>query len=437
LAAAITAAQAGLRVTLIDESPRPGGQYLRGTGRQATQSIPRAEQRTRAFLQQLPHPHIDLQTGTLVWGIDDRTLALHGPNGNFNLQAEQIIIATGGRELVPPFPGWTLPGVMTLGAAQILTKEYGLLPGKRIALAGSGPLLLAAASALLAKDARIIAILEATHPGAWLPHVNALWGNFNRLLEGNAYLRTIQRHKIPYRFGQTVIQATGKGQLEYIVTAKLDPRGRPVPGSEKEIAADTLCLGFGLIPNTELAQLAECQHEYSTTRGGWVPARDKYLQTSQPGIYAVGEAAGVGGADMALMEGQIAALAITRRFNQIPALQRQLRPLRRFAVMLNTLFAPPLALNTLASDETIICRCQEVRAGEIRQAVRQGNHTLGGLKNSIHIGQGQCQGRTCGPLLTRLIASQTHEPPEAAGQFRPRPPLKPISLGALAQEQRP
>ncbi|MBL6966746.1 MAG: (2Fe-2S)-binding protein, partial [Anaerolineales bacterium] len=163
----------------------------------------------------------------------------------------------------------------------------------------------------------------------------------------------------------------------------------------------------------------------------------EYLQTSQPGIYAVGEAAGIGGAGMALLEGQIAALAITHRFDQISALQRQLRPMRRFAAMLNTLFAPPLALNALADDETILCRCQEVRAGDIRQAIHQSNLNLSSLKNSTHTGQGQCQGRTCGPLLARLIASETHNPIETAGQFRPRPPIKPIPLGALAQEPQP
>ena len=437
LAAAITAARAGLRVTLIDESHQPGGQYLRGARQHPSRGFSHAEQRANTFLQQLSRPNIDLQTGTFVWGIEDHTLALSGANGSSSLQAEQIIIATGGRELVLPLPGWTLPGVMTLGAAQILAKEYGQLPGKRIVLAGSGPLLLAAANALLTKRAKILAFLETTHPTDWFSYAPAIWGNFERLGEGAAYLRTIRQHKIPYRFGQTVIRASGNSQLESITIARLDRFGKPIPGSEEQIQADTLCLGFGLIPNTELGQLAGCQQIYQPQRGGWVPFRDEYLQTSQPGIYAVGEAAGIGGAGMALLEGQIAALAITHRFDQISALQRQLRPMRRFAAMLNTLFAPPLALNALADDETILCRCQEVRAGDIRQAIHQSNLNLSSLKNSTHTGQGQCQGRTCGPLLARLIASETHNPIETAGQFRPRPPIKPIPLGALAQEPQP
>ncbi len=437
LAAAITAASAGVRVTLIDEYPHPGGQYLRGAAQTSTPPVSRTEQRSRQLLHQLPHPNIEVLTGTLVWGIEDHTLALYNADGVRFLRAERIIIAAGGRERVLPFPGWTLPGVMTLGAAQILAKEHGLLPGKRILLAGSGPLLLAAAKSLLAQNAQIIAILEATHPIAWLAHASAIWGNFDRLREGGVYANVIRQHHIPYRIGQTIIQAAGEEYLESVTAAHLDRRGNPIPGSEEEIVADTLCLGFSLIPNTELTQLAECQHEYNPARGGWVPTRDQHLQTSQPDLYVVGEAAGIGGASMALLEGQIAALAITQRFNHIPTLQRQLRPLRRFGAMLNMLFSPLPALDALADDETILCRCQEVRAGEIRQAIRDGSHTLSSLKNHTHTGQGQCQGRTCGPLLTRLIASETDNLPENAGQFRPRPPLKPIPLSALAQEHHP
>jgi NADPH-dependent 2,4-dienoyl-CoA reductase/sulfur reductase-like enzyme len=165
LSAAITAAQAGLQVTLLDEYHQPGGQYLRGAlQKDHTPAISRTEARSRKLLEQLPSQNIDLKTGTLVWGIEGHRLALHSALGTEWLTAEKIIIATGARELVTPFPGWTLPGVMTLGAAQILAKEHGVLPGKRILLAGSGPLLLAAASALskTGSGATVLGVLEAT-----------------------------------------------------------------------------------------------------------------------------------------------------------------------------------------------------------------------------------------------------------------------------------
>lgn len=444
LAAALTAANAGLQVTLIDEAPHPGGQYLRGANQnKSMNSVSRTERNSRQFLEQLPHDHIQLLTSTLVWGLEANTLALHGPHGTRYLQAKQIIIATGGRELVLPFPGWTRPGVMTLGAAQILAKEHGLMPGKRILLAGSGPLLLASAYTLISKGAHIVGILEATHPTAWLAHAPAMWGNFDRLAEGWQYLKTIQQHKVPYLFGRTVAQAHGDGQLTAVSIAQLNRQGHPLDRAHTEVEVDALCLGFGLIPNTELAQLAGCQLEYAPRRGGWVPVRTATLQTSQPNLYAVGEAAGIGGASMALVEGQLAGtvaaqtsgkLAPAAAQAQIAAWQRKLRPLRRFEAMLNTLFSPPLTLNALATDDTLTCRCQEVRVHTIRQAIRAGSHSLSSLKNHTHVGQGQCQGRTCGPLLARLVAEEIGSTPETAGQLRPRPPLKPLPLSALAQE---
>ncbi len=443
LSAAITAAQAGVQVTLLDEYHRPGGQYLRGAHREETSSAKsRTERLSRSLLEQLPSQNIYPRTGTLVWGIEGHRLALYSSQGTEWLEAKNIIIATGAWELVHPFPGWTLPGVMTVGAAQLLVKEHGVLPGKRILLAGSGPLLLATASALShsEQEVSILGILEATQPLSWMKHTPVALGNLERLYEGWQYARSLFADKIPYRFRYAVIHAEGTDRLTGVTIARIDRQVKPVPGSEQHIPLDTLCIGFGFIPNTELTQLAGCVHEYFPERGGWVPITDEILQTSVPGIYAVGETAGVVGAKAALIQGQIAGLAVAlelKRLNKdefarryIP-LNKQLQPLKRFGVMLNTLFRPPPGLDTLITDETIICRCEQVRAGEIRRAIRQGAHTLSDLKNWLPVGQGHCQGRTCGPLLARLVSNETGMSAGKIGHFRPRPPLKPVPLGAL------
>lgn len=443
LSAAITAAQAGVQVTLLDEYHHPGGQFLRGAYREGASSVKtRTERLSRSLLEQLPSQNIDIRTGTLVWGIEGHRLAIHSVLGTEWLEAKKIIIATGARELITPFPGWTLPGVMTVGAAQILAKEHGVLPGKRILLAGSGPLLLATAGALRQpkKDVSILGILETTQPLAWMKYAPVALGNPDRLQEGWQYARTLFANKIAYRFGHVVIRAEGADRLTGVTIAKINRQGKIVSDSEQHLSLDTLCIGFGFVPNTELTQLAGCVHEHLPERGGWVPITDETLQTSVPGIYAVGETAGVGGAKVALIQGQIAGLAVAlelKRPNKdefarryIP-LNKQLQPLKRFGAMLNILFRPPPALDSLITDETIICRCGQVRAGEIRQAIRRGAHTLSDLKNWLPVGQGHCQGRTCGPLLTRLINSEIGIPTGKIGQFRPRPPLKPIPLGAL------
>ena len=443
LSAAIAAVQAGVHVTLLDEYHHPGGQYLRGTQQKGfPPAISKTEVLSRKLLEQLPSQNIKLQTGTLVWGIEGHRLALHSALGTEWLTAKKIIVATGARELAAPFPGWTLPGVMTIGAAQILVKEHGVVPGKRILLAGSGPLLLAAASALskAKHEASILGILEATHPLTWINHALAIQGNFDRLREGWHYAKTLIRNKVPYRFGYIVVRAEGTDRLRGVIIARINRQGKPIPNSEQALPLDTLCVGFGFVPNTELTQLAGCTHAYLPECGGWVPTTDETFQTSIPGIYAIGETAGIGGAYNAMLQGHIAGLAAARELGKLNQegftrsylpLKRQLQPLKRFSAMLNTLFRPHPALESLITDETIICRCEQVQAGEIRRATRQGANTMSDLKNWIPVGQGHCQGRTCGPLLARLINSEIGRSASEIGQFRPRPPLKPIPVDAL------
>lgn len=444
LSAAITAAQAGVQVTLLEEYHHPGGQFLRGAHR--GESIPtksRTERLSHSLLEQLSSKNIAIRTGTLVWGIEGHRLALQSLQGTEWLSAKKLIIAIGAREIVMPFPGWTLPGVMTVGAAQILFKEHGVLPGKRILLAGSGPLLLATASALVQskQDVSITGILEITRPLSWMKYASVALSDLERLGEGLRYGKSIFAKKIPYHFGYVITRAEGMDRLTGVTIARIDRQGKPIRDSEQQLSIDTLCLSFGFIPNTELTQLAGCSHAYLPERGGWVPVTDETLQTSVDGIYAVGETAGVGGAKTALIQGQIAGLAValelgklnkeafTRRY--IP-LAKQLQPLKRFGSMLNTLFRPSPDFCSLITEETILCRCEQVRVGETRQAIRGGAHTLSALKNQIPVGQGHCQGRNCGPLLTRLISSETGISASKIGQFRPRPPLKPVLLSALA-----
>jgi hypothetical protein len=282
LAAAVTAARAGVHVTLVDEYPRPGGQYLKDKpSLAASPPVSAAERQGRALLRDLAELDVELRTETLVWGIEGLRLALHSPHGLDWLEARAVVLATGARELVIPFPGWTLPGVMTLGATQILAKEHGILPGRRVLLAGSGPLLLAVASQLVRRGAEVVAVLEAVHLEQWLPHAPATWGNWDRLREGWRYLGDLRRARVPYRPGRTVIRALGSspspakggaekgGELQTAIVARLDRQGRPIPGSEETVEVDALCLGLGFVPNVELTQLAGCAHEFDPARGGW------------------------------------------------------------------------------------------------------------------------------------------------------------------------
>jgi len=491
LAAAVTAARAGATVTLIDEQQGPGGQYLTGMLGTATRPpMSATERQGNALLHDLAEVGVNLRTETLAWDLSaDLRLALYGPSsrvlsgglslpkglrfdrltarpsedqglrsdelrgvslwdtarlskGVSFLDAKAVVVASGARETVVPFPGWTLPGVMTAGAAQLLAKKQGVLPGRRVLLAGSGPLLLSSAYYLAEHGADVVAVLEATRPGQWLRHAPAIWGNLDRLGEGWHYLGMLLRSRIPYRFGRTAVQALGKDKLEAVVVARLDHQGRPITGSEETIPVDTLCLGFGLVPNIELAQIAGSSCRFDSTRGGWVPQVDDYMETTIPNLFVAGEAAGVDGAGAAMLEGRIAGLVIAQRLGyigrdvvagELAALTRRRRRLRRFGAMLNTLFVPPAGLATIITDDTIVCRCEEVRAGEVRAALVGGATTLDAIKTWTRVGQGPCQGRTCGPILARMVAQQRDCSLEKVGCFHVRPPLKPVPVGSLAQ----
>jgi NADPH-dependent 2,4-dienoyl-CoA reductase/sulfur reductase-like enzyme len=446
LAAAVAGARAGLHVTLIDERPAPGGQYLGGHA----PALTGAERRGRELLAQLPDSGVILRSQTLVWDLAaGLRLSLYGPDGAQTLEVQAAIVAGGARELVLPFPGWTLPGVMTAGAAQLLVKKYGVVPGQRVLLAGSGPLLLPVVYGLVGAGAQVVAVLEATQPADWLRQAPALGlaaGAWDRAGEGWHYLNRLRAAHVPYRFGQTVIRALGTDRVRAAVVARLDATGRPVPGSEEAIPIDMLCVSFGLLPNIELTQVAGCDHHYDPAAGGWVPMLDECLESSIPNLYVAGESAGIAGAAAAMAEGQMAALRAAARLGFLDGgrLSASLRRLaavrgrqRRFGAALNTLFAPPLELADLAAEDTPVCRCEEVLAGELRTAVEQGACTLDALKTRTRIGQGHCQGRTCGPLASRLLAAQTGLRPEEIGTFNVRPPVKPVPLGALARGDRP
>jgi NADPH-dependent 2,4-dienoyl-CoA reductase/sulfur reductase-like enzyme len=330
---------------------------------------------------------------------------------------------------------------MTVGASQLLAKRYGVVPGRRVLLAGSGPLLLPAADHLAELGAEVLAVLEATHPRAWLRHVPAVWSDWDRLAEGRRYLGALRKARIPYRFGQTVVRALGTKRVEAAVVACLDGHGHPLPASEETVQVDALCVGFGFVPNSELAELAGASLCFDLARGGWVPELDERLQTSVPGLFVAGEAGEVAGANAAMLGGRLAGLGAACGLGGISESElgnawasslRRHKQLKRFGAMLNTLFAPPPGLNAITTGDTVICRCEEITAGEVRNAITRGATTLNALKTRTRTGQGPCQGRTCGPILARMMAQQLGRTPADAGLFHVRPPVKPVPLAALA-----
>ena len=448
VAAAIEAGKAGVNVTLLDENERPGGQCFRQFEKGFKVADPEALGPDYKDGQELLHQLNSMQdkirylNNTLVWGIfEDRTLALARNGTTSSLRFKHLLVATGAYDRPVPFPGWTLPGVFTAGGAQKLVKSECVLPGQNILLAGTGPLQLVLADQILKAGGRIEAILEAGHIGKnWLRGLKGIWGNWDFLKEGMRYLRSIQKAGVPLLRSHVILEARGDGQVEEAVIAKVDKNWRPRLNTARSIKVDTICLGYGLVSSTELTMLAECEHKYDLRQGGFIPLRKANMETSVPGIYAVGDGAGVAGRKVAIEEGCIAGISVASTLGSISSAKarEQIKPSRkrldkiiRFRKILDDISLPRKGLYELATDDTVICRCEEITLKQIKTALAD-TIQIKDLKRMTRMGMGPCEGRMCGPSVIEMLRHRLNAPVEDVGCLNPRPSIKPVALGVLA-----
>jgi D-hydroxyproline dehydrogenase subunit alpha len=396
LAAALSAAESGARVGLVDDNPAPGGQIWRGAGQ-----APDAP--GGPWLARLRASTVTVLPGTrIVAPLDDRRLLAETPTGAAVLGYGRLILATGARELFLPFPGWTLPGVMGAGGLQALVKGGLPIAGRRVVVAGSGPLLLAVAAYLKRHGARVLLIAEQAPWPRLLAFGLRLPAQAGKLRQGAGFGWTLAG--TPFRADCWVTQAHGRARLEAVSVRR---------GARTErIACDYLACGFGLLPNVELAAALGC-----TIRGGAVRV-DRRQQTSRAGVYCAGEATGVGGVDLALVEGRIAGLAATARWDAAGHYLAERARARRFATLLARTFAPRPELRALPRTDTLVCRCEDVPYGEL-----QAQGSWRAAKLHTRSGMGPCQGRVCGGATAFLFGWT---------QDSVRPPVAPTSIASLA-----
>ena len=449
VAAAIEAAKAGVKVTLLDENERLGGQIYRQLekGFKVTDSdvLGIDYEKGLELLSQFNSltDRIRYLNNATVWGISkDRTLAFTQGATSSKLSFRNLLLATGAYDRPVPFPGWTLPGVLTAGGAQKLVKTERVLPGKKILLAGTGPLQLVLAYQILKAGGKIEAILEASNISInWLKGLKGIWGNWDVLNEGWGYLRNIQKSGIPLLRSHIILKAHGDGRVQGAVIAKTDKNWRPRPGNTRKMQVDTICLGYGLVSSTELALLAECDHTYDLCLGGFIPIRNENLETTVPGIYAVGDGAGVAGSKIAIEEGLIAGVSVACSLGYMPnadarkhirLFQKRLDKLIRFRKVLDEMSMPRAGLYELVKDDTIVCRCEEITLKEIKDAMADGATHTKDIKRLTRIGMGPCEGRMCGPTLIEIMRRQPNVHPDALEFLPPRPSIKPVALGVLA-----
>lgn len=400
IAAAVHAAEHGCRTVLVDEAPHAGGQIWRHHDRAG---LPRA---ARAWLDRLAGSPVERLHGGAVFDACAAQLRIDVQVNDEHVRVHAgraLILATGAREVFLPFAGWTLPGVMGAGAAQALMKSGMDVAGRRMIVAGSGPLLLPVAALAARAGAHIVAVAEQAPARTVRGFALRLWSSPERLFAAARYRTAFARS--PYRTGEWVVRANGDDRVREAVLTN----GR----TTRTLACDLLCVGYGLTPATELARLLGCA---LTPHGVEV---DERQQTSVPGVYCVGESVAVAGAGAALLQGQAAALDAAGR-TAPRSLARALHRERLFAARLAATFALRPELRSLALPDTIVCRCEDVTHAAL---ARYGSARAAKLETRA--GMGACQGRVCGTALQQLFGWAS---PDV------RPPVLPVPVSLLADD---
>jgi thioredoxin reductase/bacterioferritin-associated ferredoxin len=434
LAAATVCARAGLATVLFDEQPSPGGQIYRAvTATPIKQnSVLGADywaggELARRFLasgaQYVP--------GATAWNLTrEREIGVSVAGAARILTADRVILATGALERPFPIPGWTLPGVMTAGAGQILLKSSGLVPDGRTVIAGCGPLLWLIAWQYLNAGARIDAILEtagADRAAAWR-HAPAFAAS-SYLLKGLRLILAVRR-RVHVVSNVTELRAEGRDRVEAIAfrTAR----------REQRLPVDNLFLHQGVVPNVNLAMATGIEHRWDDVQLCFLPIIDGEGSTAIPGIAIAGDGAGIAGAEAARARGTLAALAAVRALRpdapglaETAAARARLARVMRGRAFLDVYYQPSAQFRRPARD-TLVCRCEEVTAGQIVDTVALGCTGPNQMKAFLRCGMGPCQGRLCGLTVTELIAQARGVAPQEVGYYRLRPPIKPITLAELA-----
>jgi NADPH-dependent 2,4-dienoyl-CoA reductase/sulfur reductase-like enzyme len=400
LAAAAAAARQGARVALVDAQAHPGGQVWR---RDVSHAAPSAARRLLAEVQ--AHPCVTWMAQGQVVAAERAAVLVENPRQAEWIAYGALILATGARELLLPFPGWTLPGVTGAGGLQALAKQGWPLRGQRVVVAGSGPLLLAAAATARRHGADVLGIHEQATRSAMIRFAGGLWRWPAKVLQA-AVLRT-RLAGVGYRCGSMVVAAHGDDRLREI---ELEDSG-----GRRRLACDYLAVGYGLVPDVRMAGMLGCRLEPDGAHARVVV--DAEQRTSIANIHAAGEACGIGGLDCALVEGAIAGRVATGATAGLGNLVRRRQHARAFAARLREYFALDARTRALADPDTLVCRCEDVPLRAL-----EGLHDGRSVKLATRCGMGACQGRICGSALAEMGL------PAPVGQ---RPPLFPARLATL------
>jgi thioredoxin reductase/bacterioferritin-associated ferredoxin len=444
-AAALTCSELGLSTLLLDEQDAAGGQIWRAPSVGAAQAGGSDSAEGAALRRRLADSRVVCRFGRRVWLVEPAFI-VHSTVDDALEQAAApaVIVANGAIERHWPVAGWTLPGVFGLAAATVLLKSFRVLPGKRVVVAGAGPLLPLVAHLILKAGGSIAAVVDANPARAWIAKPAALLSRPDLLARGTWWRASMALRGVPWLFRHAIRRIEGTSDVAGVTVSAVDHDWAPAPAeNERRIACDAVCMGFGLTPATEITRLLGAQHGYDAARGGWCPTLDQNQATTLPGLYACGDGAGVLGAAAAPARGELAALGVTRYLGRLTDAEferRTARPRRRlaraakFGRAMTMLTVPPAGAAAAIDRDAIVCRCELLSRATLDLAIAEGAVTLNELKATTRCGMGPCGGRICEEAAAHIIAARTGKRRADLQPATARPPLRPLPLAALGPE---
>ncbi len=444
---AIELAKHGIRSTVIDEAPTQGGVIYRGPWRQ-TAEMPHLDEKLTATIASIKQEYrtyshlIDFEQQSRVLGPlgMNELLVLKGDRLS-SVEYDRLVLATGCQERSVPFPGWQLPGVMLLGGIQLQIKSGLVRPGNKVVVAGTGPLLVLVACQLSRAGCDVIGVYEAAKFGEIAKEVRSILNRPQQALQGLSMLWYLKKQNIPVHYGWGLVEAKGDSQLQEVTVAPYDEDWVPEKSEAVTLRADTLGVGYGFTARSQLAQLMDLEVDYDHM-SGTIPRVDSWQRSSRESVFCIGDTARIAGADAAVIEGKIAALALTSEQGalehsvaetELDQLRRKLSRFYRFRYGFDSAGYRKPGLLTLPNNDTVICRCEQVTKQKIEGAIEQGCRDMVTLKMRTRVTMGDCQGKTCSHYCYDRLKQEGFEPEQKL--IRPRFPLDQIPFAAFGEEQ--
>ena len=440
LAAAVTADKLGLSTLVIDEQPEPGGQFYRSIERslpENTDTLGKDYLAGKQLVESFRVSGVTYLPNNSVWNIDNAfNVDLICAGVPQRVRGRRILFSVGAVERPVPIPNWTLPGVMGAAAADILFKSADMVPQDPVVLAGSGPLLLLTACHLLDNGVQISAMVETAGLKDYFKAMPFLPGTLcqsNYLLKGLQMRLKVKRAGVPLYIGCHDLAVLGKAQAEGLAFT--------CRGKQQKVAAATVLLHEGVVPNLRFSQLMNCEHEWYDPQRYWRPVLDRWGRTSVPGVSVAGDAGGINGGPVAEIAGHLAAIDTAFRLEVFTEAERDrlaqpyLKRVHREKLIrpfIDHVFPPSRQALVPPDDETLVCRCEELTAGQIRDAITKGARHPAQIKGQTRAGMGPCQGRMCSTTIAEIIAERCGLDIKQVGTLRVRPPLQPLSIEQLA-----